>query len=90
MITFPHKGIIVAIDQLTLFASSSQVTKSVPLIGRALHLYYHIRVMGTFYLPIPSLIDIYPSISYINMISSSTNPWIVPNDSNNHSFFFTL
>ena len=32
MITFPHKGVITVINQLSFFASSSQVTGSVPLV----------------------------------------------------------
>lgn len=56
MITFPHKGGILAIDQLTFFASNSNVTGSVPLVGEALHSYQHVgfgllkdsSLMGTF------------------------------------------
>ena len=32
MIAFPHKGVITVINQISFFASSSQVTGSVPLV----------------------------------------------------------
>jgi hypothetical protein len=97
MITFPHKGGIVAIDQLTFFASDSHVTGSVPLVGETLHSYQHVGVgllkdsslMGTFSLPPPLLPDNSSSVAYINMISSSTilaDPWIVPDETNIQSF----
>ena len=97
MIGFPHKGGIVAINQLTFFTSDFHVTGSVPLIGETIHSYHHVEVgmlkdsplMGTFLLPPPPLPDSSPLVAYINMISSSTiltNPWIVPNETNIHSF----
>lgn len=80
MIIFPHKGKILATDQLTFFAFHSHVTGTIPLLGETLHSYQHVGVgllndssfMGTFSLPPPVLPEISPSITYINMISSST------------------
>lgn len=46
-------------------------------------------LMGTFFLPPPTLPDSAPLVSYINMISSSTittNPWIVPDETNINIF----
>lgn len=65
MISFPHKGGIVTIDQLSFFAYDSHVTRSVPLVGETLHSYHHVGVgllkesslMGTFSLPPPSIPD---------------------------------
>lgn len=64
-IAFPHKGGIVAIDQLTFLASDFHVTRSVLLVGETLHSYQHVRVgllrdsslMGTFSLPPPRLLN---------------------------------
>lgn len=97
MITFPHKGRIVATDQITFLASDSNVTRSVPLVGEALHSYHHVGVgslkdsslMGTFLLPSPSILSSSPLVAYINMISSSTivtDPWIVSDETNIKSF----
>lgn len=60
--TFPHKGDIIAIDQLTLLATNSSVIGSVPLVEESPHLYQHVgfgllkdsSIMGTF--PLPPLI----------------------------------
>lgn len=43
-VAFPHKGGIVSIDQLTLFATNSEVTGSIPLVGETPHPYQHVRV----------------------------------------------
>jgi len=97
MITFPHKGRIVAIYQIPFFASDSHVTGSLPLVGETLHSYQHVEVglfkdslfMGTFSLPPPSLLDSSSLFAYINMISSSifqAYPWIVPDETSIHSF----
>lgn len=59
LISFHHKGIIVAISQLTFFTSDSRVTGSVPIVGETLHSYQHVRfgllkeslLMETFFLP---------------------------------------
>lgn len=39
MIAFPHKGTIVAIDQITNFVSNSPIIGSVPLVRETLHPY---------------------------------------------------
>lgn len=94
IIVFPHSGGIVAIDQLTLFATSSQVTGSTPLVGETPHPYQHVGVgflkdsslLGTFFLPPPlphSLPKNSNPVSYVNMIyccTTPSNPWIVPNE----------
>lgn len=97
MITFLHKGGILAIDKLTIFPYDSHVTISFPLVGETLHSYQHVGVglmkdsslMGTFSLPPPPLLDSSSLLTYINMISSSTiltDPWVVPDEANIHSF----
>ena len=62
MIAFPHKGVITVINQLSFFASSSQVTGSVPLVHVPQLALEKIRVgllkdsslMDTFALPPPA------------------------------------
>ena len=63
MISFPHKGFITVINQLSFFASSSQVTGSVSLVHAPQLALQNIGVgllmdstlMGTFALPPPAM-----------------------------------
>lgn len=84
------------ICQLTFFASSSHVIRSVPLVEEALQYYQHVRVgllkdsslMGSFSLP-PPLLDSSPSVSFIKMKSSSTvqnESWIILYEYNINNF----
>ena len=93
MIVFPHKGMIIAIDQLNLFSSNYNATGSVPLVGEALHSYHHFGVgllkdsslMGMFSLPSPPPCNSPYSVADINIISSSTilvDPWIERDETN--------
>ena len=82
MISFPHKGVITIINQLSFFASSSQVTGSVLLVHAPELTLQNIGVgllkdstlMGTFALPPPATSAEIASIETCYMISST--PWI--------------
>lgn len=85
-----------AIDQKTFFAFDPNVIGIVPLVGEALNSYQHVVVgllkdsslMGKFSLPPPPLPNS-TSVSYINMMSSSTiliDPWIVRHETSIKSF----
>jgi len=79
MISFPHKGGITVIDQLTFFTSSSQATRSIPLVHRpplslqniGVGLFKDSSIMGTFSLPSPSQKMEVAKVETCNMISST-------------------
>ena len=79
MIAFPHKGVIIVINQLSLFSSSSQVTGIVPFIYTPQLAVQNIGVgilkdstlMGTFALPLPTTSAEIVSMGTWYMISST-------------------
>lgn len=79
VLLFPHQGKIITVDQLALFSSNSS-TINVPYVGKTIIPYENFKVglfkdsslMGTFSLPSPS------NVSFVNMISSINDPWIIP------------
>lgn len=96
MISFPHKGGIVAIDQITLLSIDSLATRSVPLTRETFHPYQHVGIgllndsslIETFSLPPPSFLDKSTFDAYINIISCCTtciDPWVVPDQFNINS-----
>ena len=90
LITFPHKGKIVKIDQLSYYSSDPTSTDNIQHIRKLTIPYKNVGVglikdsalLGTFSLPTPNLL---PLIANINMITSSNisfyDPWIVPSNS---------
>lgn len=79
MISFPHKGTITVINQLSFFASASQVTGSVPFVhlpqleiqNIGVGLLKDSTLMGTFALPSPMTLAEITSIETCSMISST-------------------
>ena len=79
MISFPHKGTITIINQVSFFASASQVTGSVPFIhlpqleiqNIGVGLLKDSTLMGTFALPSPATSAEIASIETCYMISST-------------------
>jgi hypothetical protein len=78
VLRFPHEGKIVTVDQLSFFSSGSS-NGNVPYVGNTeipyesvgAGLFKDSALMGTFSLPPPN-------VHFINMISVSTDPWIIP------------
>ena len=90
MIIFPHKGSITAIDQLSLFTSSSHATGSIPffhgpppsLQNIGVGLFKDPSLMGTFSLPSPATLMEIDNIETCNMINSTSSDLRkMPNDS---------
>lgn len=87
MITLPHKGNIVKLDQLSYYTSYPNSSDSVPFVGKSTTLYKDVGVgllkysspIGTFFFLPPNFPH---NVSQINMITSSTSessePWKVP------------
>ena len=79
MISFPYKGTITVINQLSFFASTSQVTGSVPFVNLpqleiqniGVGLLKDSTLMGTFALPPPTTSAEIESIETCYMISST-------------------
>lgn len=86
VLCFPHEGKIVLVDQLSFF-SSGPSSGNVPYVGNTeipyesvgVGLFKDSALMGTFTLPPPN-------VHLVNMISNSTNPWIIPTEDKNDSF----
>ena len=81
MIAFPHKGAITVINQLSFFASSSQVTGSIMLVhasqlalqNTGVVLFKDSSLMGTFSLLPPAMLAEIAKIETCHMISSTSS-----------------
>ena len=79
MVSFPHKGTIIVINQLSFFSSASQVTESIPYIqlpqleiqNIGVGLLKDSTLVGTFALPPPMTSAEIVSIETCYMISST-------------------
>lgn len=77
VLRFPHQGKIVTVDQLSFFSSGSS-NSNIPYVGNneipyesmGTGLFKASTLVGTFTLPPPN-------VHSVNMISNSTNPWII-------------
>eukprot|EP00253_Pinus_taeda_P021097 PITA_21097 len=83
---FPHEGKIITIDQLSFFSFGSS-NGNVPYVGNTeipyesvgIDLFKDSALMVTFTLPPPH-------VHSVNMISDSTDPWIIPSEDKIDSF----
>lgn len=78
VIHFPHQGMIVTVEQLSFFASSSSdgnvpygKHSGAPFKSVGAGLFNDSALMGIF--PLPP-----PHVAFINMISVKFNPWVIP------------